>query len=231
MPYIYCLQDPRDNSVRYVGLTKRSIDVRFQDHLNEAKRKQHPKDCWIQELYALNLKPHVLMLEEVERDLVIEREKFWIAFFKEEGCSLTNMNHGGSGLYELTPEQRQHAHEVQQELAKDPEWLRKVSEGIKRSWADPEVKTKKKAALKAAWEREGYREFKSQQAKENWKDPEYREKIIGPQRGRKRSPETIAKIVATRTKNNSFKKTDEEKKRIAKSVSRTKYFKRFETWC
>jgi predicted GIY-YIG superfamily endonuclease len=43
--YIYVLKDPRDNSVRYVGMTK-DPKKRLKGHCDDRKRKNNKKSTW-----------------------------------------------------------------------------------------------------------------------------------------------------------------------------------------
>lgn len=92
--YIYTLSDPRDNQIRYVG---KSVNPRkrIDNHLN-IKRKAHCS-CWIQSLKSLGLKPIFSIIETTTKDEWVERERHWIAYYKQKGYNLTNHTIGGEG--------------------------------------------------------------------------------------------------------------------------------------
>lgn len=91
--FIYALSDPRDNQIRYIGKTD-NLSRRFKMHLTE-KYKSY-KCNWIKSLLSINLKPNMLILESVPVDKDWEsREIYWIQFYREQGCNLTNMTDGG----------------------------------------------------------------------------------------------------------------------------------------
>lgn len=96
MTFIYGLIDPRTNELRYVGKSVRPIE-RLATHIREARSGSilHSRR-WIDGLTAVNLRPELLILEEVDGD-ANECERFWIASMKLAGCSLTNRTIGGDG--------------------------------------------------------------------------------------------------------------------------------------
>lgn len=71
---VYALIDPRDNAVRYVGITEHSINKRLAEHLlgNDGNKA---KMAWISELDRLGISPIIRPLEEVKgREETLERE-------------------------------------------------------------------------------------------------------------------------------------------------------------
>lgn len=78
---IYALIDPRDNTVRYVGLTD-DVYKRFVQHI-QCSGNNYAKNIWITELRSVNKMVIMETLEEVEsRDLAEERERYWIRHFE-----------------------------------------------------------------------------------------------------------------------------------------------------
>ena len=78
--YIYTLTDPRDNSVRYVGLTRWPEQRRGQHRYAPSKT---PLGEWLDELSAVGLAPIFTVIEEVigcheGRDC----EKNWIKHYQ-----------------------------------------------------------------------------------------------------------------------------------------------------
>jgi predicted GIY-YIG superfamily endonuclease len=91
---IYSLIDPRDESVRYVGISD-NMPTRFMHHLRETGSRT-AKGMWLAELKSYGLQPTIKILEEMQarktqRYLVEEREKHWIRVFEQSGASLTNI--------------------------------------------------------------------------------------------------------------------------------------------
>ena len=90
---IYALIDPRDDIIRYVGL---SIDaqIRYKDHL-KCLGVSHKERRWISELKQIHLKPLLRILETIETDenaytIACERELYWIRKMKDLGNPLLN---------------------------------------------------------------------------------------------------------------------------------------------
>lgn len=78
---VYALLDPRDNTIRYVGI---SIDAnqRFAQHLRGYAGSRYERR-WLRELREKGLSPTLLILETIPQgpdayEIACEREKFWI---------------------------------------------------------------------------------------------------------------------------------------------------------
>lgn len=88
---VYALIDPRDNTVRYVGITERPINKRLAGHLlgNDGNKT---KIAWISELAQIGISPIIRPLEQVKgRKETLEREQEWIQHFLSLGAPLTNI--------------------------------------------------------------------------------------------------------------------------------------------
>jgi len=94
--FIYCLKDPRDLSVRYIGKSN-NPKKRFKEHLYEAKNKKTKRERWITKLVKLNLLPVLEILKEIKEGESIIWEPFYINKFKQEGCDLVNYDELGIG--------------------------------------------------------------------------------------------------------------------------------------
>lgn len=100
--YIYSLTDPRDNQIRYIGQTRFSLNKRFKEHMRNCKyniTKNHNVYRWINELRDINLLPIIKIVEEIDNDLLNEREKYWVSYY---GNNLKNMTQGGDGIKFIT---------------------------------------------------------------------------------------------------------------------------------
>jgi len=95
---IYVLKDPRTLAVRYVGKAV-NLKRRLANHIIPSiKNKTCHRARWIASLLFLGLKPIAEVIEEIDAlDSMNERERFWIAFYREQGCELTNTTDGGEG--------------------------------------------------------------------------------------------------------------------------------------
>lgn len=92
---IYALIHPTTKEVRYVGKTNGSLKRRLMLHVTEskaAKDKTH-KHNWIMSLLNANLKPVIVLLEEVNEDIWQQKEIEWISRY----TNLTNSTEGGEG--------------------------------------------------------------------------------------------------------------------------------------
>lgn len=106
-PCVYCLIDPRDEEIRYVGRTIQPLRIRLQQHIDTSCRKKSlcSRSVWIRDLAREGLKPRALRLEQAEESILPEREGYWIATLLEGGCRLLNEqshNVGGGKSYVVT---------------------------------------------------------------------------------------------------------------------------------
>jgi len=93
--YIYALEDPETNHIRYVG---KSVNpkARYNKHLARSFTTACPAALWINSLIQKGLKPTLLILEEVTEETWEDREIFWINIYKNK-YDLTNVWAGGLG--------------------------------------------------------------------------------------------------------------------------------------
>ncbi len=105
--YIYSLKDPRDYQIKYIGKTV-DIDRRIKEHNQIHRNKKSKKNSWITHLIRNGMQPIMEVLEECEESRWVEREKYWIRYYKELGFDLKNMTLGGESNdgYVFTPEDR-----------------------------------------------------------------------------------------------------------------------------
>lgn len=95
--YIYLLRCPIDGSPKYVGKSN-DPNKRKDGHKSKSKTKDNPLSKWIKQLNDKNLKPIVEIIEEVDYKEWIEKEKFYIKKYRDEGFDLKNLNNGSNGL-------------------------------------------------------------------------------------------------------------------------------------
>jgi len=99
--YIYCLKDPVDFSIKYIGKSNNPKD-RYVNHISEARTNKginSEKDKWIQNLLGKNLAPTLEVVEEVTFDNWEEKERYWIKKYKGENQPLLNKALGGYGSF------------------------------------------------------------------------------------------------------------------------------------
>jgi hypothetical protein len=105
---VYALIDPRDNEVRYIGKTFRSVHRRLRRHLSPCYLKGNThKERWLRQLIARGLEPAVVVLETCATDEELcSAERRHIAEHRTRGVRLTNATDGGDGTagYKRTPQ-------------------------------------------------------------------------------------------------------------------------------
>lgn len=92
---IYLLRDPRDNSIRYVGITRMTLRDRLLHHVRIARsgEKTH-RASWVRHLISFNLIP---IIELIEENSNFDREVYWIKYYRDQGHDLVNTTEGGVG--------------------------------------------------------------------------------------------------------------------------------------
>lgn len=100
---IYALCDYPSWTPRYVGKTTQRVGERHKAHIRDAKRGQvRPVSYWLRKNLAAGERLAVKHLEWLTTaDDWQERERFWIAKFRAEGCNLLNLTDGGEGFHGL----------------------------------------------------------------------------------------------------------------------------------
>lgn len=98
--WIYCLKDPRDNSVKYVG---KSInpEKRLKEHIDKCNIEHTKKGNWLKKLNKLNLKPILEILKETDETEYKTWEEYYIKYYKDLGVKLTNYDDKGIGCCKI----------------------------------------------------------------------------------------------------------------------------------
>lgn len=87
---VYSLIDPRDNAIRYIGITY-DVYQRMRQHSRCAGYNE-AKNAWIQELQNEQLMFIMHSLEKVRTiEQALEREAYWIVYYLEQGAKLFNI--------------------------------------------------------------------------------------------------------------------------------------------
>ena len=95
--YIYTLEHPITEEIRYVGKTK-NPKMRFHNHCNKLHNEKSHKRNWINKLKKEGLKPKMKILDEVLESEWKFWERFWINQLKQWNFNLVNHTSGGDGL-------------------------------------------------------------------------------------------------------------------------------------
>jgi hypothetical protein len=122
---IYVLIDPRNNSIKYLGKTIKSLNKRLSSHMIDNSKSK--KSSWIKSLKSQNLKPIIQLVDVVENDWEFW-EEYWITNIKMLGIDLLNHTNGGEGMYGYIPTQetREKWSKAFKGRKKSKEWLAKI---------------------------------------------------------------------------------------------------------
>lgn len=125
----YYLQDPTTGDIGYVGMTTESLSKRLRRHIQEALKREHSpesdKNKWVREVYGKSVRPLINEIETAEFPDALqagEREKYWIAKYREDGYNITNMTDGGLGTPGLVLEVTEATKEKIAESLTTDEW-------------------------------------------------------------------------------------------------------------
>lgn len=95
---IYCLKDPLNGDIRYIGQTKTTLAHRLWRHVNIKEKHETHRGRWIESLKKQNLKPIIELLEICDNEVEMNnREIYLINEYKENGFDLVNSCDGGRG--------------------------------------------------------------------------------------------------------------------------------------
>ena len=95
---IYRLINPLNDETIYVGKTIGRLCNRLSGHVHFARHKTFPKDRYILDLLNQGFKPKIELIEEVDIENWVERETFWIEYYKKINKDLFNIQKGGGFL-------------------------------------------------------------------------------------------------------------------------------------
>jgi group I intron endonuclease len=151
---IYKLIDPRNQKIRYIGLTFNSLKHRLNSHCHE-KGKSH-KINWVQSLIKIGLKPIIDIVEDglETYESACEKEIFYISKFSNEGHDLTNSCSGGNKNKKMSIDVRNKMSEsIKKYLKLNPVVIEestriKISKSAKKRFEDPEEIIKLKISNK-----------------------------------------------------------------------------------
>lgn len=192
---LYVLRDPRDDAIRYAGVTRSALARRLSDHI-AAVRKEPTGGCWrvqwIRSLLHQDLRPVIEWAGETDEDGWPDAERRLIAALLHRGHRLTNSQPGGAGLpATLTADaatRRAATMRARRTLPDgtlrpffSPETLAAMSERERGKTLSPETRAKIAAARRGARV-----------------DPEVVERRAAKLRGVPQTPEVIAARVAGR---------------------------------
>lgn len=101
--YVYALIDPRDGEIRYVGKTHmHNLAAKRDAHVRHALAGAHrnlPRFTWMRKLHRMGYVPEIVCVQQLNRDDLADAERYWIKYFTDLGCRLTNVTAGGDGFH------------------------------------------------------------------------------------------------------------------------------------
>lgn len=144
--FIYALIDPFTGEIRYIGKS-----VRPKERLtNQCNEHSNTYRChWIQSVLMKGKRPIQIILEELDCNVNWqEREKYWIAYGKDQGWKLTNTTDGGDGVLNLSGESKERMLKTWKGRKHKPETLLKIGAASKGRKFSEESLRKKSEKMK-----------------------------------------------------------------------------------
>lgn len=144
--YIYGLIDPRNNELKYIGLSTTGFD-RMKTHWRSVSKNGNTRvKSWLKSLKHNDLIFDVVYLQYFDEDNqeIDQAEMFWISYFKSVGANLLNHDNGGRNKYGKfhNPETKKlHGQRIKESL-NSPEIKAHLSELTKKQWTDPEMRAR-----------------------------------------------------------------------------------------
>jgi len=139
---IYGLKLIDCDQIKYIGMTKRNLQVRLNQHFRDSKRFDHKNSRWVRK-YKENIE--IILIEDniKNKSECCEKEKDYIKLFKSFGANLNNSTIGGDGGAGMTG--RKHSDESKRKISEShkgkkqgPAW----NKGMKGSPGGPKKGTK-----------------------------------------------------------------------------------------
>lgn len=99
--FVYGLFDPRNGELRYIGFHVGVLQKRLREHLCHARKgkKLYVYD-WMRQVLTAGCDPEIHVFQEFDTaPEMVAAEVYWVRFFREAGCRLTNLTDGGEGCF------------------------------------------------------------------------------------------------------------------------------------
>lgn len=106
---IYGLFSSSTNELRYIGRTINKIEYRVLNHLKNYSNESTYKANWIKSEILAGHTPYIKIIQSFDNLSALEFDKleqYWIKYFRDQGCKLTNLSAGGGGILNPTLETR-----------------------------------------------------------------------------------------------------------------------------
>jgi hypothetical protein len=95
--FIYTLEDPDTNEIRYVGKTVKCLKHRLTNHIYSIKKEKNHRTNWIKSIIKKGKKPIIKMIDSCSWEKSQDLETYWITKLKNKGANLVNLTNGGEG--------------------------------------------------------------------------------------------------------------------------------------
>lgn len=135
--FIYTLENPITNEIRYVGKTVQKLDKRLKAHIYESIKKNNHKCNWINSMLKKGLFPNIKLIDIICEEDWEFFESYWIEQLKTWGFNLVNGTPGGGG-YKHTDETKEKIRKATSGKnhylygkKRTNEWNKKLSESLK----------------------------------------------------------------------------------------------------
>jgi hypothetical protein len=98
---VYGLFDPENGELRYVGKPTTGLKRPRAQHNRALKGREGAghKSNWIRSLACRGLRYDIQVIQRVNAAELARAEMYWIRFFRDQGCRLTNCTAGGEGQW------------------------------------------------------------------------------------------------------------------------------------
>ena len=188
-------------------------------------KKRNKRHNWIRSLLRQGYVPIIELVQEVSESSWQQAESYWVSYFKNLGCDLTNGTLGGDGPHAHTDEARARQSAAQmgrkdssETRAKKAAHLREVAPkaGYTLDLSDEQRESRRQRTLgnqngignkSRLGQKRSPEEIAKQVEKQTGqkRTPETRAKISAALKGKKKSPEHIAKVRETRLRVGALK--------------------------
>lgn len=180
-----------DSGRRYIGLTKKTVKQRWNDHCYAAKKSKNGRWHFPNAIRRYGKEAFSHEVLEVCHSLEVANlaEECWIEFYETRDPE-KGFNTAKGGAH--TP------HPVRNPWDR-PEYREKSCAAAKARWEDPVYRAKSQVAHAKKRQSLEFRQALSESTEKLWQDPDYRARMSASSREVNSRPDVKAKIISSRT--------------------------------